>query len=534
MADYKLDNVVAAMGLTEEQKKQIIEQSIREEREEIVNQALSFIENIYVHLPLKRARNAIDPVQRLKLLKYRLVKLNELTFQQEMISIFTELRDLHTVYMPPMPYQSINFVLPFMIEEFYENNHRYYIVSHVNEDFEHESFQKGVIITHWNGIPIERAIELNGLRTYGSNEHARKTHSLNSMTFRSGSKYLVPDEEWLYISYLTANQEHYEHRFQWQVWNLPETQAQTNDRAAGNFKAYGALGIDFETSKIQKIKKGLFAATPKEDNQTFYETDFQWSIRNTVYGEFGYIRIHSFMIYDRQKFVQDFIRVLEQIPTSGLIIDVRGNGGGYIEAGEIILQLFTANKIQPELFQFLNTPTTLKVAPEPWKSSIERSIETGAVYSLGYPIGGHSYYIDEINQYGQKYFGPTILVVDALCYSTTDMFAAGFQDNNIGPILGTSGSTGAGGANVWEYYDLFHPLGFSALPRNAQMRMAVRRSTRVGNQNGFPLEDFGVIPDYIHNMTRNDVLNGNVDLIDKAASILANMKGENHLPLEVF
>lgn len=534
MADYKLDNVVASMGLTEEQKKQIIEHSIKEEREEIVNQALSFIENMYVHLPLKRARNAIDPVQRLKLLKYRLVKMNELNFQREMIGIFTELRDLHTVYVPPMPYQSINFVLPFIIEEFYENNQRYYVVSHVNEDFEHESLEKGVIVTHWNGVPIERAIELNGLRTYVSNENARRIHGLNTLTLRSGSKYLVPDEEWLYISYITKNHEHYEHRFQWQTWNLPETQAQTNNQSFANLKAYGSLGVDFEAAKLQKIKKGLFASAAKQDNQTFYETDFQWSICSTSHGEFSYMRIHSFMIYDRQKFIQDLIRVLEQLPRDGLIIDVRGNSGGYIEAGEMILQLFTANKIQPELFQFINTPTTLKLAPEPWKSSIERSINTGAVYSSGYPIGRHSYYIDEVNQYGQKYFGPVILITDALCYSTTDIFAAGFQDNNIGPILGTSESTGAGGANVWEYYDLFRPNGYSPLPRNAQIRMAVKRAIRVGNQNGYPLEDFGVIPDYIHNMTFNDVLNGNVDLIEKAASILATMKGLHHLPLEVF
>ncbi|MBV6625694.1 MAG: hypothetical protein KI793_22665 [Rivularia sp. (in: Bacteria)] len=534
MADYKLDNVVASMGLTEEQKKQIIEQSIREEREEIVNQALNFIENIYVHLPLKRARNAIDPVQRLKLLKYRLVKMSELNFQQEMIGIFTELRDLHTVYLPPMPYQSVNFVLPFIVEEFYENSQRYYIVSHVSEDFEHESLEKGVIVTHWNGVPIERAIKLNGLQTYANSEHACRIHGLNSLTLRSGSKYLVPNEEWLYISYITKNQEHYEHRFQWQTWNLPENQAQASSQAVPNLKVYGSLGVDFEASKLQKIKKSLFASTTQENNQKFYETDFQWSICSTVHGEFGYIRIHSFMIYDRQKFIQDLIRVLEQLPKDGLIIDIRGNSGGYIEAAEMMLQLFTANKIQPELFQFLNTPTTLKVAPEPWKSSIESLIDTGAVYSLGHPIGGHSYYIDEINQYGRKYFGPTILITDALCYSSTEIFAAGFQDHNIGVILGTNESTGAGGANIWEYYDLFHPLGYSPLPRNAQMRMAVKRAIRVGDKNGFPLEDTGVIPDYIHNMTRNDVLNGNVDLIEKATSILANMKGLHHLPLEVF
>ncbi|NJN07617.1 MAG: hypothetical protein HC836_00535 [Richelia sp. RM2_1_2] len=528
MADYKLDSVVAAMGLTEEQKKQIIEQSIREEREEIVEQALTFIENIYVHLPLKRARSAVNPLQRLQLLKYGLVKMNEFHFQQQMIGIFTELRDLHTVYLPPMPYQSINFVLPFLMEEFYEGNQRFYVVSHVHEDFEHPNFHKGVIITHWNGIPIERAIELNSMRIYGSNENSSRIHSLNSMTVRSGSKYLVPDEEWLYISYLTTNKEHYEHRFQWQTYDFPETQV------VGNSKVSGSLGIDFEAIKLQKIKKGLFAAISKSDNQICDETDFQWSIFSTDYGEFGYVKIPSFMIYDQQKFIENLIRVLEDLPRDGLIIDVRGNSGGYIEAGEMMLQLFTANKIQPELFQFINTPTTLKIAPEPWKSSIKSSLHTGNVYSMGYPISGNYDYIDEINQHGKKYFGPVILITDTLSYGATEIFAAGFQDHAIGTIIGINGNTGGGGANVWQYDDLFHPLGFSALPRNAQITMAVKRSLRVGNHNGFNLEDCGVIPDYIHQMTRNDVLNGNVDLIEKAASILANMKGLHHLPLELF
>ena len=67
------------------------------------------------------------------------------------------------------------------------------------------------------------------------------------------------------------------------------------------------------------------------------------------------------------------------------------------------------------------------------------------------------------------------MVTDALCYSTTDIFAAGFQDHHIGPVLGTSGNTGAGGANVWthELMREFLPDGpFKALPRNAAMRVA--------------------------------------------------------------
>jgi hypothetical protein len=121
-----------------------------------------------------------------------------------------------------------------------------------------------------------------------------------------------------------------------------------------------------------------------------------------------------------------------------------------------------------------------------------------------------------------------VLVTDALCYSTTDIFAAGFQDNEIGQVLGIDASTGAGGANVWEYSlisDLVRRRGL--LPRNlpggASFRFAVRRVTRVGLASGLPLEDFGVRPNTFHEFTRNDVLNRNVDLIDCAAKLLAPM-----------
>ena len=55
------------------------------------------------------------------------------------------------------------------------------------------------------------------------------------------------------------------------------------------------------------------------------------------------------------------------------------------------------------------------------------------------------------------------------------------------------------------------------------MRVAMRRTLRVGPQAGTELEDLGVIPNARHEMTRNDVLNGNVDLIEHAGTLLADM-----------
>ena len=217
------------------------------------------------------------------------------------------------------------------------------------------------------------------------------------------------------------------------------------------------------------------------------------------------------------------------LPQNGLVLDVRGNGGGLITAGERLLQVLTPRAIEPSRLHFINTPLTLALCERVdwltrWKDSIEQSVETGSAFSYGFPLNPASDY----NAIGQKYYGPVVLIVDALCYSTTDIFAAGFQDHNIGKILGTTGNMGAGGANVWTHELLREMLPetgspLKKLPNNASFRVAIRRTTRIGERSGVPLEGLGVVPDQIHCMTSNDLLNQNEDLIRTAAGMLAHM-----------
>jgi hypothetical protein len=55
------------------------------------------------------------------------------------------------------------------------------------------------------------------------------------------------------------------------------------------------------------------------------------------------------------------------------------------------------------------------------------------------------------------------------------------------------------------------------------MSVSLRRLLRVHEREGTPLEDLGVIPDYVHKMTKRDVLKGNTDLIYHAASFLPGL-----------
>ena len=521
----------------------------RKDRLRIVEQSLLLLNMNYVHLPLKRAMHAVDPIQRLKLLRFRLLEMkesempSEMRFHQRMMEIFASTRDLHTMYLLPAPFKDHVAYLPFLIEQYFERNGKdarveKFMVSRVVEEFyqsipnagpEVLSFEAGVEVLYWNGVPIRRAIELNGESQAGSNIDARFARGLDNLTIRPLETSLPPDEIWVNVTYrsrtgkiFTLNQE----------WLVHGTGAAGTPALASKSTRKKRAAIDIKKTKINQLRKILFVPRSVPVRKSLQH--ILYAETRTVDGrEFGYIRLFSFDVDDPDEFVRDFARVIKSdgFPQEGLIIDVRGNGGGRIRAGERLLQLFTPRRIKPELFEFLNTPLNLDVcrmAPKSWQldqwaESIAESVVTGSTYSSGFPLNSE----ESCNDIGQTYYGPVVLITDALSYSPTDMFAAGFQDNEIGEVLGASDNTGAGGANVWWYQDLVNAVSdnphspFKPLPKGADILLAVRRSIRVGRHAGRPLEELGIIPDQRHHMTKRDVLNSNEDLIARAAKILA-------------
>jgi C-terminal processing protease CtpA/Prc len=537
------------------------------ERKIIVEQALVLLEQNYVHLPFKRAMHAVDPVQRLRLLRHRLDEAQEggmpieIEFHNELVRIFNSLHDLHTSYRLPTPFRGKAAWLPFTVEEFWEHGHRRYLVSKVVGKPGPDSFQPGVEVLYWNGMPIDRAVTQNAERQAGSNEAARHAQGLNSLTIRPLAQGLPPDEEWVTLQYRDQTGQIHEWSQEWLIFEPGRGVNSVNPESS--VSAATALGLDPNTDDVQEAKRVLYAGNvvieetrAAEDRErvaiqntrdgvaTFMPTVFRAKPVTTEHGTFGYVRIFTFNVDDAGGFVREFVRLTKALPQNGLIVDVRGNGGGLIHAAERLLQVLTPRQIEPERAQFVNSPVNLQIcrshAPSsqfpdfdlaPWIESIERSVETGAAYSLSFPITEPQ----SCNDIGQEYYGPILLITDALCYSATDIFAAGFQDHKVGAILGISENTGAGGANVWSHYILRTlmeapsgasgiPSPYVPLPHGADLRVAVRRTVRVGSKAGDVVEDLGITPDHVHRMTRRDLLEGNHDLIDEATRLLALQK----------
>ncbi|MFN7935395.1 MAG: S41 family peptidase [Bryobacteraceae bacterium] len=534
----------------------------------ILDQATIILDEFYAHLPFKRARYAVDPVQRLRLIRATLDELDEMDFHSELVRTFARLRDPHTFYALPKPFAGASAFLPFRLQHYYgEDGRMQFLVTDVMTGFTHEHFTQGAHVTHYNGMPVEEAVwRETGLDSAG-NEDSQFIRGLSSLFGRALDNTAPRAEHWAVLQYRSADPEDKQEYGILLPWNV-----MTGLRLPSSS---GGMRSSIFTSQLQtnESRKALWGwdqlqREQKPTTPSIYKTNdttlpaifsFTASCLEERYAagqvkpsslrdgqrkgvHYGYLRIHSFLIEDTTAFLNEAKRILtffNESARDGLIIDVRSNPGGNIQAAETLLQMLTPREIQTAKFHFINSKATRNIALKlsrgnhtratqqfgEWKDGLIASLAEGSPLTPGRPLTPR----EEANSTGQVYQGPVILLIDALSYSATDIFAAGFDDNEIGPILGVDRNSGGGGANRWLHNELVENTGklanlpLTCLPNGANIGVAIRRSTRVGRNFGAALEDVGVQcdPGFWHKRTRQDLEHGDIDLLAKACGILS-------------
>jgi hypothetical protein len=582
-------------------------------RHRIVNQIRLILMNFYVNLERKKSQYGFDPVRALDLLGPLLESSTDAEFHQTIVQLVARTRDRHLTFRGWSPL-GFSAVLPLIIERCLVDGTTKYVVSKITPGFPTKNLKTEAIVTHWNGIPIERFVRLNANIYDGGNEASAFARSLAFLTQRPLDQFATPLEEWVDLRFSLREATH-EERFAWQGFAIdPALVTPPVGRTITGF------GGDIQLLNLQRIKQIQFAITSFDPLPAPITTlvergipniigktrNFDYGSVTTDNGTFGYVRLWHFGATDPDDIAKDFITAFQVMPRNGLIIDMRGNAGGYIAAGERCLQLFTPSSITPTRFQFRVTTAIRRMIAAtnefgPWKQSIGEAFATGEFYTQGFPIEGGD---EDANRIGQKYFGPVVLITDALAYSTADMFAAGFIDHNIGRVVCIDKNMAAAGGNNWQFdvvrlfnpdfqldgtlkaafdagtlsidvknafnregvslsdqaelfvappeYDglawrisdgvLNHTVryldwmnnglniyldesrgGLANLPGSIDLGVTMRRCVRVGKNEGRLLEDLGIEPDVVYEMTLRDVMDRNQDLIARAAMEFAQM-----------
>ena len=530
------------------------------ERLKLIDGVERVIEGVFAHLPLKRARYGVDPVQRLRILRTQVDQLSSYEFHIEVADVVTRLRDAHTRYAGPTSLSTKVAALPFLVEVFGPPEAPTYVVTRVGAGLD-ASFKPGVVLEFWNGVPIDKAVRRHADEEVGGRPDSQRAWSVLSLTLRSLQYGPPPDEYWVVIGYRstaangTPTGSLREIKVPWRVIDPGEIDEMQSSGTTGKaaMRLRHTRAVDPAAAITRRAKMLLFAPgaltgeqadaqpTPRSPSRRkpptakVIETELTGTLKAESLtrpgGAIGYLRIYGFDA-PPEDFIPELQRLIPLLPDNGLVIDVSGNPGGYILAAETALQLFTPKPIQPTRFSLLSTAFTRALAAlpgmagelGPWKDSLEAAVRNGELYSQPIPITSFA----ECNGIGQQYGGPVVLVADSTTYSSGDLFSAGFVDNGLGPFVCVGEATGAGGANVWDYEDL-RPLmagtdfPLPTLPDGVGMSFAFRRATRAGPSEGLPIEDVGISGEP-YAMTRDDLLAGNPDLLAHCFALLKKQR----------
>lgn len=192
----------------------------------IIDQTLRILEQMYVHLSMKRARRAINPGQALRLLKQKVSdNMDHHAFHEEMLEILHSLGDIHTAYRLPAPYRHAVAFLPMLFQRCIDpqavdgdtERERYIVTKTLWEPSRHLPLQIGDELISWNGVPIAEAVAYHGRLVEGSNAAAGKNFGMLYMTMRWLGASYQPHSPWVIWEYRTKKGHIREIRLEWRI-----------------------------------------------------------------------------------------------------------------------------------------------------------------------------------------------------------------------------------------------------------------------------------------------------------------------------
>jgi hypothetical protein len=559
------------------------------ERELIMDQAALMFDHLYPHLPFKTdIYHFIHPQDFINQnLRPGFDSLGESDFHDFVVAAFSLVRDAHTLYVKPSPFRGAVAFLPFQMLPYEDETGRHYVVTKVMKaqtegGFGHPFFGPGAEVLFWGEEPIDNHVQRAAGRLPGGNPAASFTRGAIHCSLRPLAFVQMPFDDELpaaTIQYRPFGSSAVRAiRLPWGV-------------ATGFGKGGGFPGRAFSVSVLnadsmdccqmihgcEEFLAQIKMAPTKDPGQVSILPE-TFEFQHTKGAErpgfldpailagdshpdarFGYIRIKKFSdsgsaLGMTDRMVAEFQRILTLMDTAapdGLVLDIRGNPGGDVHAAERMLQMLTPVTISPQMFHLANTPAMLQILQNlkeaiaqrrrlspaddaklteaklelgPWlEDANNQPLPAGERLTTGRGLTDFG----SANDIGQVYQGRVGLLVDGLTYSASDIFAAGFQDHQVGRIFGTDATTGGGGGNVWSHADLLQKLGptpgvaLAHLPRDAGMSLAIRRCSRVGFFQGQPVEDVGVtVDDRFPPACAEDVILGFPSLIQRACEYL--------------
>ncbi|KAB8038859.1 hypothetical protein GCL60_08360 [Silvanigrella paludirubra] len=583
----------------------------QEEKENLISSVKTVFNDFYVNRLQKITDYHYDALREANKLNINMSS-NELL--RNTMSIFMNIRDLHTGFKYPLPARCVIGGFPLKVDLSYDINgkNEKLIISKKlaaipnfddpNDNLNYNDLQLNDEILSISNIgieglttdemPVKIAINELGKYTRGANEDAYKTRSVQNFFSRNGAYLKTPEGKFTIKVKKSSDGSIKEYSFPWQSYKSAADICNTNKSTKEKFNNFNNI---MNNSLFYKLNK----TNQEESIENFYQSSNTASSANITTRiaergdkKFGIIRLNMFLPsgdYDlndylvaREKIINEvnIIRsfVLEnKDKISGIIFDVRANGGGYGSFPQLIANLFTNQfvknmDVRPlvsqtnsdtfynlEMSRYFSRKGTKDELSAPFLDTVnemEKLINDKFTKNL---VNNREVLLEAADRFDgdendalppnytkentdilKPIFTdkPIAVLTNSNCYSACDVFTSLFKDYKIARIFGETKHTGGGGANVIEWKDFLIPVVIDErgtkssiipngkpLPKGSEIRFAWNKIKRVNNSKTEQyIEGNGVISDYIYKPTSYDVLNNDENIFNKIMDDMSNYK----------
>jgi hypothetical protein len=439
-----------------------------------VAKTISGLFQIYVNRESKIAnyggvRPDIDPIPKIQDLVLKAANLTDLQFHYQMIDIFTPLRDFHTLYVMPGPHSCIN-LFKAVDFTFTEENGREQVVVNAFSGYsqvrrlspQRARMAIGDEVLSVDNVPIQQYLQSRLFLAGGANEFGGKRAVLNRMSVRPGSIDKVPTENsTTYRMRRFSDGQEYTVVLPWVAASSDAClrDSRTVSTQIGNGVALAQIPKVAQPPKQARLvnkfihprlrdKKKAFQPIGASIPTTNVDEIIDYAIYKPSTLNLGVIYLRSFLPSDFN--VQRIFNIIRSLlinqlsNTNAVVFDIRENGGGIITLAEIIPQLFRRDIVTLQS-RALNNDVNRRIfnsgtnPRDEWAIAINATSSTSK-YTLPVRFTSNS----QANTVSPVYTKPVAIFNDANCYSSCDLFSAMFQDNQVGPVFGEDGRSGAG------------------------------------------------------------------------------------------
>lgn len=522
--------------------------SLAYSQEAMMIQALDIIKNTfqvgYAPADWKKERNGwnvdyeIDQAKE----KVRGKNLSLKEFHQVLKEFFNTTHDYHsgiTFFSTEQAY------LPFSVKGVQGR----YFISSIDSQDDHFPFNMGDELISFDGMPTHEKILEICYREYGLGNNEKTDLSLSEqfLTSRYGAfGHVVPkgDIDLHVRSKLTAELTH--HTLSWIYFPekiIPKKLSSKPKRIQGPLLLYpryktirAKLSEDDDDRINEKEKMGFLPLLGKELWSEKFKFFHAYIFESPSKKAIGYIRIPTFLGSDEEaEEFGEIINIFED-NTDALVIDQLDNPGGYLFYLYAIVSMLTDKPIQTLKEKIVITQKEVMEAIDFLVLFDEIKTDSDAKIAYGNSLDGmdvnkalldsfRSYFAYVVSQWESgntgmlpcyffgidqilpseryRYTKPILILTNELDFSCADLFPALMQDNMRATILGSQ-TAGAGGTRMATRFP--NLLGIESYYYSGSI--AERKDLT-------PLENLGVTPDILLNVTENDLQNNYPDYVRK-------------------